>query len=69
MLQGVVGVLQGVVDMLQCFFPDLVAETLQAAISDAYHHNFTLHMRLLKANKKDEEAGKELSRASRKPKK
>jgi len=49
--------------------PDLVAETLQAAISDAYHHNFTLHMRLLKRNKKDEEAGKELSRSSRKPKK
>ena len=49
--------------------PDLVAETLQAAISDAYHHHYTLHLRLLKRNKKDEEAGKKLSRSSRKPKK
>jgi len=44
--------------------PDLVEETLQAAISGAYHHNWTLHSRLLKRNKKDKDAGKQLSRSS-----
>jgi len=41
-----------------------VYETLQDAVSDAYHHNCTLHLRLLKRDKKDEEAGKELSRSN-----
>jgi len=41
-------------------------ETLRAAISDIYHLNWTLHLRLLNKNKKDEEAGKEVSRSSRK---
>ena len=49
--------------------PDFVEETLQAAISDAYHHNYTLHLRLLRGNKKDAESGKKLSRSSLKPKK
>ena len=49
--------------------PDVVEESLQAAISDAYHHNYTLHMRLVKRNEKDAEAGKKLSRSSLKPKK
>ena len=49
--------------------PDVVEETLQAAISDAYHHNWTLHSRLLKKNKQDAESGKKLSRSSLKPKK
>jgi len=44
-------------------------ESLQAAISNAYHHNWTLHLRLLNRNKKDEEAGKQLTRGQRKPKK
>jgi len=46
--------------------PDLRDETFQAAISDAYHHHWTLHLRLLKRNKKDEKAGKELPRGRRK---
>ena len=37
-------------------------ETLQAAISDAYHPNWILNSRLLRRNKKDEEVGKELPR-------
>jgi len=46
--------------------PDLVEESLRAAISDAYHHNWTLNLRLLKRDKKDQAAGKELSRSSKK---
>jgi len=49
--------------------PEFEYETLQAAISDAYHHSYTLHSRLLRRNQKDAEAGKKLSRSSHKPKK
>jgi len=39
-----------------------VYETLQEAVSDAYHREWSNHSRLLKRDKKDKEAGKKLSR-------
>ena len=49
--------------------PDVAEESLKAAISAAYHLSYTLHRRLMNKTKKDVEAGKKLSRSSRKPKK
>jgi len=49
--------------------PDVAEESLKDAISAAYHLSYTLHRRLMNKTKKDVEAGKKLSRSSRKPKK
>jgi len=46
--------------------PKLHTETLQAAISEAYHVNWERHARLANRNQKDKDAGKPLYRGHRK---
>ena len=46
--------------------PKLHTETLQAAISEAYHVNWPQHARLAYREKKDKDAGKPLYRGTRK---
>jgi len=46
--------------------PNLVTETLQAAISEAYHRNWERHSKMAIKNQKDEDAGKPLYRGNRK---
>jgi len=45
--------------------PDLHTETVRAAISGAYHVNWSLHSRLVNKDKKDKAAGKALCRSHR----
>jgi len=47
-------------------YPKLHKETLQAAISEAYHANWDRHSRMANRNKKDQDAGKPLPRGNRK---
>jgi len=42
--------------------PAEYTETVRDAISDAYHHNWNLHSRLVRRDKKDKDAGKPLPR-------
>ena len=47
--------------------PRLHRETLQAAVSEAYHANWKRHSKAMNKNQKDQDAGKPLFRGNRNP--